>query len=83
MIAVGCAALHGVDTEKKKKRLGDRTKTTTTTSETTAAASGGPADVSRAKLLKKFDQNFLLPFGRVWFTPNNCERSDLFLLFNN
>jgi hypothetical protein len=24
------------------------------------AASGGPADVSRAKLLKKFDQNFLL-----------------------
>jgi len=23
-------------------------------------ASGGPADVSRAKLLKKFDQNFLL-----------------------
>jgi hypothetical protein len=27
-------------------------------------ASGGPADVSRAKLLKKFDQNFSLPFGR-------------------
>jgi hypothetical protein len=31
-------------------------------------ASGGSADVSRAKLLKKFDQNFLLPLGRVWFT---------------
>jgi hypothetical protein len=27
-----------------------------------------PAALPEAKLLKKFDQNFLLPFGRFWFT---------------
>ena len=32
-----------------------------------------PADVSRAKLLKKFDQNFLLPFGQLAYRHLRCD----------